>query len=176
MSREKHIRLVQEVDTQSDTLVISKPFKLETDERRRYVRLEISSPMGLQKVKDIGGRFWPRGEHRVINGLILNISASGVLIEVTDPVNEGDVVVMRFTLQEVEQLEHVLGLVKRADFDGEAYLIGVEFITREDLSDSFTALEMSELSSDMTDFDGTVRTVLNKYIRSGHQTRGDNGR
>jgi len=176
MSRQQRIKFVQEIDTQNDTLVVAKPFKVEKDERRRYVRLEISSPMELQKIKDIGGRFWPRGDHRVITGLILNISASGVLIEVNEPVNEGDVVVMRFTLQDVEELPHVLGLVKRSDFDDETYLIGIEFVSRNDLADSFTELEMSELSPDMADFDETVRTVLNRYIHRERRTAGDNGR
>lgn len=175
MSRQE-TKLAQEIEMQNDTLDVARPFKLQKDERRRYVRLEISSPMEMRKIKDIGGRFWPSGEPRVVNGLILNMSASGVLLEVTEPVNEGDVVVMQFILQEVEQLDHVLGLVKRADYDGEAYLIGIEFITRNDLRDSFTELEMTELAPDMTDFDETVRTVLNKYIRRGKQVNGDNGR
>lgn len=171
-------KFIQEIGTETDTLTATKPFKLEQDERRRYVRLEISSPMALRKIRDIGGQFWPQGERRVIDGLILNISGSGVLVEINQPVNEGDVVVMQFTLQDVERLEHVLGLVKRADYDDEGYLVGIEFVTREDLADLFPQDQLALLAQDMTGFGESIRRVVNRYVRreqtadgNGHESR-----
>ena len=180
MSRQSNrVKFIQEVETETDTLTVARPFKLEQDERRRYVRLEISSPMELRKIRDVGGQYWPTGERRVIDALILNISANGVLVEANQPVHEGDVVTMRFTLQEVEHVEHVLGLVKRVDSDDTGYLVGIEFITRKDLSDLFTEEELQNLSGKLTGFDESVRHVLNKYVRqeqvsdkgNGHETR-----
>ncbi len=176
MSRQQdRVKFIQEVGTETETMTVARPFKLERDERRRYVRLEISSPMQLRKIRDIGGQYWPNGERRVIDGLIYNISANGVLVEVQQPVNEGDVVTMCFTLQDVESVEHVLGLVKRVDDDEEGYLVGIEFITREDLKDLFTREELGQLSNQLVAFDESVRRVLNKYVKQTQQKGTGNG-
>lgn len=170
MSRQQdRVKFIQEVGTETETMTVARPFKLERDERRRYVRLEISSPMQLRKIRDIGGQYWPEGERRIIDGLIYNISANGVLVEVHQPVNEGDVVTMRFTLQDVENIEHVLGLVKRVDDDESGYLVGIEFIGRQDLNDLFTREELSHLPSKLVGFDESIRTVLNKYVKQTQQ-------
>jgi hypothetical protein len=176
MSRQPHhVKFIQEIGTESATLTVARPFKLEQDERRRYIRLEISSPMELRKIRDIGGQYWPTGDRHAIDGLILNISASGVLVEANQPVHEGDVVTMRFTLQEVEHIEHVLGLVKRVDNDDTGYLVGIEFITREDLGDIFTREQLKNLNNKLIGFDESVRRVLNKYVNQGRVSTGGNG-
>ncbi|MCM2272956.1 MAG: PilZ domain-containing protein [candidate division Zixibacteria bacterium] len=175
MSRQPNrAKLTQEIGTETDTLTIARPFALEQDERRRYIRLEISSPMELRKIRDIGGQYWPTGERRVIDGLILNISANGVLVETSQPINEGDVVTMRFTLQDVEHIEHVLGLAKRVDADSDGYLVGIEFVTREDLGDLFSKEELTQLSGQLIAFDESVRRVLNKYLRKEEASNNGN--
>jgi hypothetical protein len=168
-SRTKFISDVAHTDV---AVKVAKPFKMEKDEQRRYIRLEISSPMDLRKIKDIAGNYWPGGDRRAIDGLILNISGGGVLVEVSQPVNEGDVVAMHFTLQDVESLDNVLGLVKRAERDEGSFLIGIEFITRESLVDLFSEGEMELLSDELTGFNEQVRTVLNKYVRKEKLSEG----
>lgn len=171
MSRQHdRVKFIQEVGTETETVTVARPFKLERDERRRYVRLEISSPMQLRKIRDIGGQYWPNGERRVIDGLIYNISGNGVLVEVQQAVNEGDVVTMRFTLQDVENVENVLGLVKRVDQDDDCYLVGIEFISRRDLSDLFSREELAQLSDKLHGFDESVRQVLTKYVKQTGRT------
>lgn len=165
MSTKSRTKFITELAQRESTLELAKPFRVEKEDQRRFVRLEISSPMDLRKIKDISGNFWPNGDRRMIDGVILNISGGGVLIETDQPVNEGDVVSMHFTLQSVENIDHVLGLVKRADRDEGSFLIGIEFITRESLADLFTEGELELLSEDMTAFDDQVRAVLNKYVQ-----------
>ncbi len=170
MARQQdRVKFIQDVGTETETMTVARPFKLEKDERRRYVRLEISSPMQLRKVRDIGGQYWPTGERRVIDGIIYNISANGVLVEVQQVVNEGDVVTMNFTLQDVEKVDNVLGLVKRVDGDDSEWLVGIEFITRDDLKDLFTEQQLNQLSNQLIGFDESVRRVLNKYVRQEQQ-------
>jgi hypothetical protein len=120
--------------------------------------------MSLRKIKDAGGNFEPDGDWHTLHGLILNISAGGVLVEVDQPLFEGDVVSMHFTLQDVESIDNVLGLVKRSDHDDGTFLAGIQFITREYLEDLFSQAEMDLLPNSLTNFNEGVREVLNKYV------------
>jgi hypothetical protein len=157
----KHIH---DVEAESTGVRARRPFKVEDQEQRRFIRLEISSPMSLQKIKDGVGNYWPQGDWHVINGMILNISAGGILVDLDQAVDEGDVVSMNFTLQEVEGIDNVLGLVKRADIEPEGCVAGIEFISREVLLDYFSQAEMDLLAETHTNFDNSVREVLNRYI------------
>ncbi|HUV31676.1 MAG TPA: PilZ domain-containing protein [Acidobacteriota bacterium] len=158
-------RSSREADADREAVSVQGPFELESQNKRRFIRLEISMPMSLQKIKDPAGGFWPDGDCRVIQGLILNISGGGVLVDLNETLNEGDIVSMRFTLQEVEALDNVLGLVKRVDHEPDAILAGIEFITRDYLQDLFTRGEMDLLPGKYADFEESVRNVLNHYVR-----------
>ncbi len=158
------MKFIKEVEATDKDVRAQRPFRVEKQDQRRFVRLEISSPMSLNHVRDLAGNFWPEGDRHYINGTVLNISTGGVLAELDEQVHEGDVVSMRFTLQDVETLDHILGLVKRADHDDGAFLVGIEFLTRERMVDIFSQGEMDILSDKLTDFDDQVRTVLGRYI------------
>ncbi len=157
----KHVR---DVSAGRDTLRTRRPFKVNREEQRRFIRLEISSPMSLKKIKDIEGNYWPQGDWHVIHGMILNISGGGVLVDLDQAVDEGDVVSMHFTLQEVESLDNVLGLVKRADIEPEGCLAGIEFMSEEFLMDHLSQAEMDLLGGEHTNFDRSVREVLERYV------------
>lgn len=165
MNKRSHVKFIKDVETDDKDIRVQKPFRVERADHRRFVRLEISSPMSLDKIRDMAGNFWPEGDHHYINGVVLNISAGGVLAEVDEQLSEGDVVSMRFTLQDVECLDNVLGLVKRADLDDGAFLVGIEFVTRERMADVFTQGELDILAGRISDFDEQVRAVLGRYIR-----------
>jgi hypothetical protein len=164
MKDTEKVRYIHDIETGPTPLAARKPFKVEMQDSRRFVRIEISSPMSLSKIKDAGGNFEPDGDWHTLHGLILNISAGGVLVEVDQPLLEGDVVSMHFTLQEIESIDNVLGLVKRADEDEGAFLAGIQFITREYLRDIFSQAEMDLLPDRLTNFNESIRDVLNKYI------------
>ena len=68
------------------------------------------------------------------------------------------------TLQNIEVIDHVIGLVKRADSDNGEYLIGIEFITTEYLDDYMSQAEIDVLAKKVTSFDEKLRKVLNKYV------------
>jgi len=160
-SKTKHIK-----DVTHDGVACGarRPFKVCQEEKRRFIRLEISSPMSLKRIKDREGHYWAQGDWQVIQGLILNISAGGILVDLDQALEEGDVVSMNFTLQEVEGLDNILGLVKRSDIDTDGCLAGIEFVSREHLSDYFSQSEMELLGTEYTNFDSSVRQVLNKYV------------
>lgn len=158
------VKFVTDVDVEDTEIKVRRPFRLDKENQRRFVRLEISSPMSLNKIKDIFGNFWPAGEGYTIDGDILNISAGGVLVEIDQPLNEGDIVTMRFSLQGAETLDNVLGIVKRVDQDESCYLVGIEFIGRDYLLDKLSKGELEMLSENLSNFTQKVQDVLKKYI------------
>ncbi|HOP05786.1 MAG TPA: PilZ domain-containing protein [candidate division Zixibacteria bacterium] len=135
-----------------------------TTEKRQFVRIEITSPASLSRIKDIFGNYWPQGDEYRIQGNILNISAGGVLLDLEQPVNEGDIVAMRFLLRDTGTLNGILGLVKRCDTDESGNLAGVQFVTRENLNDILSASEMDLLDEQFDHFDKTVREVVNRFV------------
>ena len=164
MTNREKVKFVHEVDAVPSDYRARKPFKVEKQEARRFVRLEISSPMTVQKIKDTTGNFSPEGDWHTLHGMILNISGGGVLIEVDQPLLEGDLVSMHFTLQDVECLDNVLGLVKRAEENQGFFLAGIEFISRQRLSDLLSQSEIDLLPESVTDFNDSVRDVLNRFV------------
>jgi hypothetical protein len=157
-------KFVKDVETRAATAQVRKPFTIKEENRRRFIRVEIAAPMSLKKIKDRQAHFWPEGDWHLVNGLILNISGGGVLVELDQAVSEGDVVAMQFTLQGVETLANVLGLVKRADGESGIYLAGIEFLTRSQLPDLMSRAEIDLLGDNCANFNDRVRQVLSKYV------------
>jgi hypothetical protein len=171
MNKTTKTKFVSDIDLAGKEIKVRPPFQLTTENQRRYVRLEISSPMTLRKIKDVIGNFWAHGTSFTIDGTILNISAGGVLLEVDQPLNEGDIISMSFTLQENESLENVLGAVKRTDRDDTTFLAGVEFVGKNYLMDKFSQAELEMLSENLSDFEDTVQKMLKKYVYREQVTR-----
>jgi hypothetical protein len=165
MTRKSRTRFVSNIDVTQDNVVALEPLKLSRENNRRYVRLTISSPIGLSRIKDIFGNFTPECSDYPIDGTLLNISEGGLLAELDQPLNEGDIVAMRLIMEKVEPLEGVLGLVKRCDHDDDCNLVGIQFVRREELIDQLSQGEMELLSGRLDHFDQTVRQLLSRYLR-----------
>ena len=65
-------------------------------------------------------------------------------------------------------------MAKRVDADSDGYLVGIEFVTREDLGDLFSKDELTQLSGQLIAFDESVRRVLNKYLRKEEASNNGN--
>lgn len=165
MKNQDRTRFISEVETDTKNLSFRRPFKAETDGKRRFVRLEISSPVTMKTLKDIFGHFTPDHQTTIIKGTILNISEGGVLVDLSDPINEGDIVVIRFILQGDQAVDNVLGLVKRSEADEDCFLTGIEFINRDRLSDLLSESEIDMLSNELTDFGGRIGDILKRFVR-----------
>ena len=158
------VRFVSDVEIPEKNLRAKAPFKINKENKRRFVRLEIQSPMGMRKVKTPDGSINTSEKGYPITGEILNISAGGILVETEKPLSEQDIVAMQFGLQEVEKLDNVLGLVKRVDEDEEVFLVGIEFITLEKLEDYLSKPELDLLKDSYGDFQNRIQEVLSKYL------------
>lgn len=157
-------RYFSDVEISERTATARKPFRVERDNQRRFVRLEISSPISLKKIKDTNGGFWSEGANFTIDGSILNVSQGGVLIETEQPLGESDIVALRFTLQGNKVLDNVLGLVKRSEQMEDIYLSGIEFIQRSQLVDRMSQAEIDMLSDKLSNFQETVQRVLSQHV------------
>ena len=159
------VRFVSDVDVDTAPFTVRKPFKLLNDNQRRYVRLEITSPVAVRKIKDSDGSFWPDGDSYSIDGHILNISSGGVLVEIDQPLTEGDLVLLKITVQNAQTVDKILGLAKRCEAaDEEFYLAGIEFINRQHLSDLLSSAEAETLDPNCCDFTERIRQLLQQYV------------
>jgi PilZ domain len=143
---------------------VKPPFKLQKDHERRYIRLQISGPVGLAILKDRAGNFYPGGDGASYRGHLLNLSAGGLLLETDTPLEEGTIVSMKMTLQEIEVLDNIIGIIKRAEAEGKGWLVGVEFVSREYLRDLLSKSELEILPRELAAFDEKVQHVVNKYV------------
>lgn len=166
MTDQKRTQFVSDVEVTDDTVRVKKPLKLQSENQRRFIRLTISSPINFRRIKDIFGNFTPDTDEYPIDGSILNISEGGVLAELDQPLNEGDIVAMRIVMEQVEPLEGVLGLVKRCDHEDDFHLVGIQFVRREDLADKLSQSEMDLLSEDLSHFSQSVQELLGRYLKS----------
>ncbi len=158
------MKIISDVEAGDNVVSVKLPFKLHKEQKRRFIRLEISEPVNYSLLRDHTDGFWPLGDGPVYKGSILNISAGGVLIIGQDPIEEGAIVLIKMTLQDIEILDRVIGIVKRADVDQDEWLIGIEFISKEYLGDYFSDAEYDLLQDDIASFDEQLRNVLNKYV------------
>lgn len=158
-------KFIHEVEAGNLRLTSAGPFKVQREDKRAFVRLEISAPASIQPLRNDSGELDLKSSLEVIKGVILNLSAGGILVELESPLREGDVVSMRFTLQGDVTLENILGLVKRCEVNKESMIAGIEFLTEERISDLFSAAEIEILTERFTDFNAGLNALLRKYVR-----------
>ena len=175
MKQADKVKFVSEVEMRDESLEIRQPFKIEKDERRRFIRLEISAPVWLKSVKDGTGRFNPDGDGAVLEGTVLNVSAGGVLVDLDTPITAREIVLMRFTLQDVEMLDNVLGVVKRVEEDEAEhnFLAGIEFVSRDNLRDILAQGEIDLLNENVRSFDEKIHEALSRYLYRESEDRKD---
>jgi hypothetical protein len=157
-------KIISDIDVDEGVVSVKPPFKLSQERKRRYIRLEISEPVSYSILKDNAGGLRPEGNDSVYGGSILNISAGGVLIAGQSPIEEGAVVLLKMSLQDVEVIDKIIGVVKRAEADEKEWLIGIEFISRESLHDIFSQAELEVLPQNIASFDQQIKNTLNKYV------------
>ncbi len=157
-------KIISEIETGENVVSVKKPFKLYKDQSRRYIRLEISEPISYTILRDPENGLRSQHDEQMYSGSILNITDSGVLITGETPLEEGSLLVLKMTLQETETIDRIVGLVKRADADGDEWLIGIEFITRGYLVDYLSSAELEMIPSDIASFDEQLKKTLNKYV------------
>jgi len=137
----------------------------EQPQRRRWVRLEIFSPVILhQLIIDEAGQSVKRSGHEK-SAMILNISGGGVLLSTFDSLSEGDYLLMKFEIKGFDALADVLGKAKRVEHcpDGEN-LIGIEFLTPSNLDEDWLSNQLKGMVEDPLGFSERLHSLVSRYV------------
>ena len=133
-------------------------------QRRRYVRLDITSPVNIKLLVPSSGKSMEPG-FIPYKGDILNVSGGGLLIESSESMPEDEYVVIELELNGTDRLTGIVGKIKRCETESQAtHLIGVEFCTEEDIRQNCPAEYQKLLGDCCESFSDKVRTLINKYV------------
>jgi len=137
----------------------------EQPQRRRWVRLEIFSPVMLhQLIADEAGQSVKRSGHEK-SAMILNISGGGVLLSTFDALNENDFLLMKFEIKGFDALADVLGKIKRIENcpDGEN-LVGVEFLTPGNFDEGWLSDQLKSMIEDPLGFSERLHCLVSRFV------------
>jgi c-di-GMP-binding flagellar brake protein YcgR len=131
-------------------------------QRRKFVRLDIDGKITFNL---LGTSF----ENNSVGtdteqGSLLNISAGGVLMITSRNLEPGEYVLLTFRLKQTERLENILGVVKRVDPDDKNYLVGVEFLTKQQLMEKRYRHLAQNLPRAAHYFDDELQRHITQYI------------
>jgi hypothetical protein len=132
--------------------------------KRRYVRLEIFSPVGFAGIvidDDKRARLQPEEKA----GVLLNLSGGGALISTTDPVVEDELLLMKFDIKGFDVLTDILCRVKRVEAGAEDdYLFGVQFMSPQELDDPVVAKSLDRLTAQPQGFAEGISRLISRYV------------
>jgi len=143
------------------------PFPIRSSQGRKYVRIEITSPVDFRLLIPKRGRI--RLSKDKCSGKIMNLSCGGILLESGEALPEGTFLLLSLNLNGVVVLEGVLGKIKRVEptEDGE-YLVGVEFCLREELKRFASKEQIEKLPVKVGSFNHKLKEIISGYIRTAH--------
>ena len=155
---------INKVQLLDGNVEVCSPFTLESDGRRKYIRLELAEPVTIQQIKQPGDSFAPEGSSDIHEGGILNLSSGGALLETSELVAAGSLVALSFTLQGDVRLSDVLAIVRRVDIiDGQG-VMGVSFVGRDQLMDVLSGAELELLDKRFNRFEMQAESALAQYV------------
>lgn len=134
------------------------------DAKRRYVRLEIFSPVGFAAIiidDDKRVRLHPDKKA----GVLLNLSGGGALISTTDLVTDDELLLMKFDIKGFDSLTDILCRVKRVETGAEDdFLFGVEFMVPEELEDPQVVDALDRLTAQPQGFKEGISRLISRYV------------
>lgn len=143
------------------------PFPIRDSQGRKYVRIEVNSPVDFRLL--IPKRGGIRLARNQCSGKILNLSCGGLLLESRKTVPEGAFLLLSLNLNGLVILEGVLGKTKRLEPTGDGeYLVGVEFCSREELENFVSEEEIEKLPVKVGSFNHKLKEIIVSYVRTTH--------
>ena len=152
------------VKTGSGTTTLRQtPFPLKTSGGRKYVRIELSSPIQFRLLTLKKGKIKLTKDRT--SGEVLNLSEGGMLLLTDSSVPEEDFVLLTLNLNELVVLEGVLGKIKRVEPSEEGdFLVGLEFTSREELEKLTSPEQVERLPVKVASFGGKLREIISSYL------------
>jgi c-di-GMP-binding flagellar brake protein YcgR len=145
------------------TIKVSRGSEIERIQRRRYVRLDISGKITFRKIADNEDSTDGLGPE--LDGILLNISAGGVLFESPVKIKTSGLIILSFALKGYHSLQNIMAVVKRCEGSKhKGYLIGAEFLTKANLA-SLGLENLDEyLPAGAGTFDENLQKLVIKFI------------
>jgi hypothetical protein len=141
------------------------PFPVKTSHGRKYVRIELSSPVTFRLLSCSQGELQVTDEE--ISGEILNLSQGGMLLLTDSPVQEQGFVLMTLNLNRLAFLDGVVAKIKRVEASGEGdYLVGMEFTSRGELEKLSSPEQLENLPVKVESFDRKMRETVSRFLRT----------
>jgi hypothetical protein len=143
------------------------PFPIKSSQGRKYVRIEVTSPVDFRLLIPKRGRL--RLAKDQCSGKILNLSCGGLLLESRKTIPEGAFLLLSLNLNGLVILEGVLGKTKRLEptEDGKN-LVGVEFCLREELENFASKKEIEKLPVKVGSFNHKLKEIILSYVGTAH--------
>ena len=142
-----------------------KPFPIRSSQGRKYVRIEITSPVDFRLLIPKRGRI--RLSKNQSSGKILDLSCGGILLESGQAIPEGTFLLLSLNLNGIVILEGVLGKTKRVETTEEGkYLVGVEFCLREELENFVSKERIEKLPVKVASFNHKLREIILSYVNT----------
>lgn len=165
MSKSSRPKFVTVIETDQKELKAEFPFKLHTEERRKFIRLEVEESLVFDVLKHYNCALSPQGTDETRSGVTINLSEGGMLIDTIEPAAEGSIIAITLTLQQEIRVGDILARVKRLDSTVGTPLMGIEFVGRDDLSDCLSSAELELLDPRYNRFEKQVNKVLANYVK-----------
>lgn len=169
MSDRKHLEATPKSDSPEGWVTSSAlnqtQFPLGKSHGRRYVRVELSSPIQLRLLECKKGKIKLLNQR--ITAEILNLSEGGVLLLTNQAVPEEGFVLLTLNLNKLVILEGVLGKIKRIESSGEGdFIVGVEFAPKEDLERWSSPEQIEQLPVKVASFNHKLQEIITSYLRT----------
>lgn len=140
-------------------------FPVRTSHGRKYVRIELSSPVKFRLLTCSQGELKIAKEET--SGEILNLSEGGMLLLTDSPVQEQGFALMTLNLNKLAVLDGVPGKIKRVEASGEGdFLVGVEFTSRAELERLSSPEQVGSLPVKVESFDRKMRETISGFLRT----------
>jgi c-di-GMP-binding flagellar brake protein YcgR len=142
---------------------IEKAIEATRVQRRKFIRIDIAGRLAFRTLDDNSSGSVGLGSES--SGTLLNISAGGLLFECTYQLTENSMILLSFSLKSKHTLKNILAIIKRCEgTQEEGYLIGAEFITRNNYKEH--GLEKLEqfLPPGCGTFDENLQKLVLRFI------------
>lgn len=145
------------------------PFPVKTSHGRKYIRIELSSPVQFRLLTCKKGKV-KLSQDRT-SGEILNLSEGGMLLLTPSPVPKEGFMFLTLNLNKLVVLEGVLGKIKRVEPSREEdFLVGVEFTSQKEVEELAFLEQIECLPVKVASFDRKLREVISSYLRTAELT------
>jgi hypothetical protein len=145
------------------------PFPIRGSQGRKYVRIEIVSPVDFRLLVLKKGKIGLSKNQ--FSGKILNLSCGGLLLESGEALSEGVFLLLSLNLNGVVILKGILGKTKRVEPTGDGgFLVGVEFCSREEIENLASKKQIEKLPVKVASFNNKLKEIITAHVRTAHLT------